>query len=677
MKRMNLGFESHQAVIFLAVLVAGGVFCLDLSAQSVKVARPVLGSQGENQNYQPLQSAITDQGTFQAPTLLERDQQFVLQFCDACRRAAGDYREEDRTAAVDEARRLLKTNVKELYFLLSHNADRKNAEGWIRYLRLQELQRMLISETDDFDLLSTAYDKFTRPEANLDLPHFFQTRDALRDYLNIHDVPNHLEERRELFSSTVDDVCRDISQLLSNNDPELAEYFNNSMAYLLDQQPKSRHLLEAKALLDKRFSTPNIQVDISDKLFTAGGSIKIHEPTQINEIIRGTSTRGNGMVDGVAVPVLVENAKLAEINLLFDATLVSNSVGVNQGVTVYSASTGRLKANKPIYIGSSLMTAPTRVSGAMDAVITGLNSGRGPIGTQVVQQRVSEEFPYSKAESQRRMEIRFAERIDGQVDSVIREKTKLADTIKQINQIIPTTVSSSSTTDRVHLQAKVAFDDQVGPISAPPQSPEGDLTVKFHESAINNATFRTLAGVEFTETEFLRWLEARFPGLASSLPKPEEISNDEELTLTFSDDAPILLRFNGDTISVAINIDAVSLGDKRFPAMDIDVVYAAEKRGSECFLVKKEVEVWPAGLDRQAIVPARLQAVRSQVLRRLQENLEDEILLKAIDVPSLSAKEGETALSGTLVPANITFQSGWALCAMEFVPLAKENAEGK
>ena len=681
MKRMNLGFKSHRAVILLTILAAGGILCRGLSAQTVTLARPMIGSGSTAPvvGDQALSGAATSQGTFETPTLLEKDQQFVLQFCDACVRAADNYREEDRTAAIAEARQLLKTNVKELYYLLSHNGNRKNAEGWISYLRLQELQRMLISDSDDFDLLNRAFDRFTGLDVDLTVPYFAQTRDALKSYLSIHDAPNHTEERREVFTRTVNDVCRDITRLLEKNDPALTEYFNDSMAYLLEQQPKSQALIEAKELLDKRFPASNIQIDISGKLLTAGGSITFHEPTQISEVIRGTNTRGNGIVDGVAYPVLVENPNQAEINLIFDATLKSKSVGVNQGVTVYTTSTGRLKANKPILVSGSLVAKPTRVSGAMDAKITGINSGRGPLGTQVVQQRVSEEFPYSKAESQRRMEIRFAERIDSQVNSLLTERTELADALKQVNQIVPTTFTSSSTTDNIRLRAKVAYHDQVGPIFDPPEVSASDVTAKFHESVVNNVTFRTLAGGTFTEDEFSHWLAARFPKLAAALSKPQADGGEEneKVTLTFANSAPVLLCMDNDTLTLTIHLDAIALGEKQFPAMDIDVIYAVEKRGSQCVLVKKEVEAWPAGLDRDAMVPARYQVVRTQILRRLGEGLQDEFSLEAIDIPAFSPKPEDSGLerefSGRLVPTDLTFRSGWAVCAMEFVPAAKEE----
>ncbi|MBO7722665.1 MAG: hypothetical protein J6S27_02670, partial [Thermoguttaceae bacterium] len=659
-------------VILLAFLAAGGILCPMLSAQTVTLARPMIGSGSSSPavNGQALSDAATSQGTFETPTLLEKDRQFVLEFCDACVRAADNYREEDRTAAIAEARQLLKTNVKELYYRLSHHNDRTNAEGWIRYLRLQDLQRMLISDNDDFDLLGRAYERFTSLDADPSIPYFVQTRDALKSYLNINDAPNHIEERRELFTRTVNDVCRDIARLLDKNDPALTEYFNDSMAYLLEQQPKSQALLQAKELLDKRFPAPNIQIDISGKLLTAGGSTTFHEPTQISEVIRGTNTRGNGIVDGVAYPVLVENPNQAEINLVFDATLRSNSVGVNQGVTVYSTSTGRVKANKPILISGSLVAKPARVSGAMDAKITGINSGRGPLGSQVVQQRVSEEFPYSKAESQRRMEIRFAERIDSQVNSLLTERTELADALNKINQIVPTTFTSSSTTDNLYLRAKVAYHDQVGPIFDPPEAAAGDVTTKFHESVVNNVAFRTLAGGTFTEDEFSRWFAARFPKLAPALSKPQADSaeENERVTLTFANSTPVLLSLDNDTLTLAIHLDAIALGDKQFPAMDIDVIYALEKRGSQCVLVKKQVEAWPAGLDRDAMVPARYQVVRNQILRRLGENLKDEFSLEAIDLPAFSPKTEDPAaqreFSGRLVPTDLTFRSGWAVCAM-------------
>ena len=681
MKRMNLGLKADRVVILLAFLATGGILCPMLSAQTVTLARPMIGSGSSSPavNGQALSDAATSQGTFETPTLLEKDRQFVLEFCDACVRAADNYREEDRTAAIAEARQLLKTNVKELYYRLSHHNDRTNAEGWIRYLRLQDLQRMLISDNDDFDLLGRAYERFTSLDADPSIPYFVQTRDALKSYLNINDAPNHIEERRELFTRTVNEVCRDIARLLEKNDPALTEYFNDSMAYLLEQQPKSQALLQAKELLDKRFPAPNIQIDISGKLLTAGGSTTFHEPTQISEVIRGTNTRGNGIVDGVAYPVLVENPNQAEINLVFDATLRSNSVGVNQGVTVYSTSTGRVKANKPILISGSLVAKPARVSGAMDAKITGINSGRGPLGSQVVQQRVSEEFPYSKAESQRRMEIRFAERIDSQVNSLLTERTELADALNKINQIVPTTFTSSSTTDNLYLRAKVAYHDQVGPIFDPPEAAAGDVTTKFHESVVNNVAFRTLAGGTFTEDEFSRWFAARFPKLAPALSKPQADSaeENERVTLTFANSTPVLLSLDNDTLTLAIHLDAIALGEKQFPAMDIDVIYALEKRGSQCVLVKKQVEAWPAGLDRDAMVPARYQVVRNQILRRLGENLKDEFSLEAIDLPAFSPKTEDPAaqreFSGRLVPTDLTFRSGWAVCAMEFVPAAKEK----
>ncbi|MDO5566064.1 MAG: hypothetical protein Q4G59_05360 [Planctomycetia bacterium] len=145
-------------------------------------------------------------------------------------------------------------------------------------------------------------------------------------------------------------------------------------------------------------------------------------------------------------------------------------------------------------------------------------------------------------------------------------------------------------------------------------------------------------------------------------------TDDTPLWLSFTGDLPIVATFDKDQIRFSMRIDQFEKDNRTYPGLDVDIIYEIAKNGSFVFR-RKAIDVFPAGLKRGQVIPARFQAIRSMVLKRLEEQLEKEIKVQGIATSNLGNKssKGSMIRKGLLVPHSVTAQGGWLQLEYEFI----------
>ena len=610
------------------------------------------------------------------------DADFLQQLHDACRQASENYEESDNDQALLRSRGKLRKEVKNLLYLLNRNQNRKDAVGWIQYLRLNELQRSLLQNEVNREILDGAFNRFTQDQEGLDEPYFVKVRNALSDYIGFLDTPKTLEARKKTFNDVSQLVVSAAETLLTKDDADCSESITASLRLMREEQPESEYVRVAGKLIRQRFGRPNIEIEVSERsVFSEPRSFS--EDISVRENIRGTDTVGSGTASGTVTLGFAENPNQAEIKVQLNSRIVTRTTGYNQGTQVQSANTGQVSAVKSIFLTDQIKAGTTQTSGTMDTKLLSINSGRGPIGTSVVYDRVYQELPYSKAESQRRMERRMADRLDSEVGKRLSQPNGLSRFMKFLreNDYAPRNLSSSTTDSRLRWSALIGSDYQPGPGRAPViDSASYDFCVRIHQSAPNNAAFFALEGMRISEQDFLDKMSEAFPGLEKKLPKkvvvkkPAEGEKDAKLNdtpleapesekpfyLTFAEELPLTTVFANDRITLTAHIDLFEQEGKEWPGLDMEIVYAIEKKDNKFTLRRDSIDAWPAGSDRSAAVPARFQAIRTQLLKRLDEGLKKEYAVESITLSNSFGKEAtEASVRGVLSVAAFTAQDGW------------------
>lgn len=154
------------------------------------------------------------------------------------------------------------------------------------------------------------------------------------------------------------------------------------------------------------------------------------------------------------------------------------------------------------------------------------------------------------------------------------------------------------------------------------------------------------------------------PEVKSETKKAE----DTPLWLSFTGDLPIVTTFDKDEMRFSLRIDQFEKDERTYPGLDVNIVYAIAKNGT-CVFHRKEIDVFPAGLKRGQVIPARYQAIRSMVLKRLEEQLEKEIVVQKISTTQMGSKTSKEPLvrKGELIPNIVTARNGWFLLQYKFV----------
>lgn len=621
--------------------------------------------------------------------------------------------EKSRTEAVDgyqeisdnerekKARDELTREVKDLLYQLNRHPSRQNAASWVKFLKLQELQRALLSSEVSMDILEGSLKRFEHDDESLDEPFFAKVGESLANYIDVLKYPQESNERKQFFTDVCGQVTENVKALLNADNIDAAESVTAGLKTLSEYQPDSEPVKTITALIGKRFSTPNIQMEVNEKCLLSDRPSAFSEPVTVRENIRGTATNGSGTATGTLAVGFAANDKKAEIRLTLDTQIATKTVGYNQGVTVYTTSQGNVTANKSIYLNDDLTSAPAKATGQMNPRITNINSGRGNMGTQVVYDRVYQEFPYSKAESQRRMELRLASRLDEEVDKGLKNENGFTNLMKFLkdNDYTPRLIASRTTDDRLYWSALFGNEKQLGPTKeADFTASDYDLAVKIHQGAFNNAAYFALPGERISDRDFVERLDKLFPGVRTEAKAPEasantepkadkpsdaaepadeKIKKDEPFFVTFADELPLTAEFADGQIRITVRVDLFEQEEKSFPGLDIEVIYAAEKRDGHFVLIQKSYDAWPAGQDRSAAVPARYQAIRTQILKRIAEGLPAERVLEPISVPDLLARRGASAKTnaaaplGTLEVRELKIEGGWIVLGAQFAPSSK------
>lgn len=634
---------------------------------------------------------------------IDPDAELIANLSEASRRASDSFSAELAVLSVDNIKTRARLETKNLLYLLNRNSEKEKAAEQIEFLRLEELRKTLSEADTDLSIVTSSLEKLEEDKEGLELPEFTRVRNILVDYLEAVDRAG-AGNVKEDFRITCDSLADDVRDYIDN--PASAEApgrIATSLDFLNECQQNSNSVRDISNLLHSRFSQPNIQASLGERVLFPEQPLSVAKPTTTKEIIRGTPTYSTGTVEGTLKPVFVANEDVAEIRLVFKADIKTNNTAVSpKGVSVQSNSYGKVTVYKPLFFnGKELSLGKSSSASSLNAAITGINTGFGPLGTRVAYDQVGQEYPYSKAESQRLMEGRVVREFDERVSVITEANERLAKVWNLLEKYdyVPE-VKTRTTANMLELNAKVGNDRQITAASLPDvQLGPHDLVVRFHQSAINNPLHELFSGRHLSEKEVKAWIRENIPEIdidrladeaAEKLRNETAESSEDELFMNgenfyiyFCDELPACVTFDDGVLGIHVRIDTFVQKEKEFPGLDLDVAYKLEKKDDQWVLTLRDCEAWPPEIDRGAVVPVRYQVIRRQVKNRLKAMFPESIPLKAIplfDLPTdtsetsadaggESAEKAELKVRGYLNAGELALTEGWLVLGADYKPI--------
>ncbi len=212
---------------------------------------------------------------------------------------------------------------------------------------------------------------------------------------------------------------------------------------------------------------------------------------------------------------------------------------------------------------------------------------------------------------------------------------------------------------------------------------EPDLSVRFHESALNNAATIALAGALFGPGyDTIDNVLFRFPGVdpedVKKLLVPYEPQGVRELDpedhaqkvfVRFDEVQPFSIRFENDAISTVLRLSSCDVDGKEWGPVEVRMTYRLEINDSHFVFVRDELEVAPGGYQDGDPVSARFYTFRRIFIKRLETTINEEYVFSPLPVDTIAALENR----GSLRPKKVEARDGWLRIEFDLDPVSDDK----
>jgi len=385
-------------------------------------------------------------------------------------------------------------------------ASGANGKGWTAYLHLPELSAELAKGTDaDAKALHESAARYTGGAPGMELPQFQDVgktltafADTLAAYQNA-DAKDANAKDMDALAAALDAAAKDPAGV---NRQELGE--------LVARLAASGQSPQLVAAAREQLSQPNLLVRVSRAVVGGGIDDNINEITPVKDVILGTNVVGNGNTVGKVRSRLVPNPKRAIVEIDLSGTTSARTVGYHDPVTVFSHSTTSLLGKKQIQFDEAAFTGlPASADCCTHNTIDSIDICGGCLIQRIATKRVYSNKSTAEAISADHAEARLENRMD----------TRSADMLTNLNRnfnekfrwplmrrgAFPQELKFSTTSDWLSIVALQARPTELGAATpAPEPATDAQLSVRVHESVIENFTAATIAGHTVRDERFKR-----------------------------------------------------------------------------------------------------------------------------------------------------------------------------
>jgi hypothetical protein len=415
------------------------------------------------------------------------------------------------------------------------------------------------------------------------------------------------------------------------------------------------------AALRRRYSKPNLFVEVDEAFAAALASRPVDEVRPVGENILGTNVRGTGRTIGRATVDFIPSNERAAIDLVFNAVNHSTTVGVNGPAVIHARGTTQLRARRRLWISADgISTGAPTASATAESTICGIGSTKpglvGRIVQRVATKKAAEQKPAANAEAGRKAGVRVAAQFEEQTGPLLAQASgRFLDRFRRPLERrgeFPEQFQLSTTEDRLLAVARHEAAFRYGAGSSPPAAEfGGGASVRVHETLVNNSAAVALAGLTLDQDS----LREKIKELTGRLPEAMVDAEDQRpFSVTLDDFEPVTIRFGEDRVEVTISGSAFSSGERKFGAMEITARYGVKLDGGRLVAERAgELEIFPPGFDRSRSLPLRFIVQRDLLRRKFGLVFKERIQVDEIRLP------GELERAGPLQFAQVDAERGW------------------
>lgn len=530
-------------------------------------------------------------------------------------------------------------------------------QGWKKHLLLDETLEQLQTDKPDARILRTAELKYFGLFRGLELPVFDAARQRLRDYSNgLFLVGPHA---RGSYTGQLEKLADllDSLQLPASGEETLA------IARILGWLEMADQAETLVARTRRIFSRPNMHVQVSENLLAVGANSEIHTRQPIRENILGTEVYGTPDMRAKVTVDFVPNEERAAIDFRVTGRAISDNVGYNGPVTIYSSSNTSINGRKRIYVDEQgLHGEPAEAVCDTSSVIHSI-AARFRIIETIAWRKAGQQQSAAEAEGNRKSEARVRRQVDEQADQAVAKMNQAFLDHFRLPLLrkdhYPRHMQFATSEDQLLVTLLQASTFQLGASSSPPALEEGlDMSVRVHESLVGNMSEGLIGGETLSDVRLANLLEE----LTGEVPEELQLSPEKEpWSIKFAGSQPVYVRFDGHEIRIAVRGSQFTRGLQTIDEpIEISAVYKIEKTPQGARLWR-EGEVQVEFLGRRTLSVSQV-AFKTFMQTKFHALFKPEIVGKGMEI------KGRSKRSTLLQLQQLGCDDGWAVFGWKASP---------
>jgi len=523
------------------------------------------------------------------------------------------------------------------------------------------------SEGPTLSALDAAYLRFVSGSEGLGRVWFLDVRNGLRQYLT---VARSLGDKKlhKQYEILLEALAVRLEKYGKAPSPQLAEEIDLALDWL-DQAGQAKWIVKA---VSSRLSHPNLFAEVSSNLVASRVAEPVDDTGPVRDCILKTDIHAMAHTTGDLNVELVPSSDEGQFDLVFQGNAETDSVGYRGKLQVFANGVTRIAARKRVRIDHEKIVAEDAESEAETSTsINGVSANGSRLLEKIACRRAEKQRPKAECIASRHAEDRFNEQMDARAaDLIAQANERYTDKFRRPllqRRLFPEMLRFSTTERALQVTAmEIGEGSLAAPGAPPPVSEPGDLSVRLHQSVINNLTGTALGGMTLDEKRFQQILVENL----GAPKRPADEEDSENWAITFARRQPVTVTFGGDTFTVTIRGRAYANEGKQYPGMNVTATYKIHRSERGLKAVRQgDLVVVPPGfrLGSGQQLSAREQFLRKVLEHRFGKFFEPEMVPKNLVLGQEGRPKTELQLS------RWETADGWLMLGWRQVPPNKPS----
>jgi hypothetical protein len=505
---------------------------------------------------------------------------------------------------------------------------RQSTSRWNKFLFWPETRALATSNVSDPEVLDRLERRWQNALSVWQSDELLEVSMAVQAYVPLL--------RSYLWPETAEERAAAWDQISALLDPSTLAEKNNAAAlgHAIHNRERIGQAPQLTASIRRRFSHPDVVLQVRPSWLQAKLSQPINEPYRVNDVFAGARTVGSGRLVGKATFELLPSEVVGRWVMRLDATSTARTTGYSDRVRVQSRANTSIRGEKQFVLDEVGLSSRRATADASTRIVyDGIDAeGLAPRRNEATRQTQARR-PRAETDSSA-----LAERTTiGQLDT---EGQKLAasfnasyrkdyrDPLILANRLVPAT--------RVHASREsLRWEcDWVSPADfastpAPPKLADAAVAIGLAATALEEEARSSLAGRRLSGDELVKAVG----GMLGTSDAAGQAAQD--FAISFAD-KPCEVRIADGVVHIKLQITSFQAADVEYPAMSVDVDYTPTERDGGLTLTRQRaLRVKPLAVEGEQpkAISGRQQTLKLAVQRRLGRVLTEELRWPAIALP--------------------------------------------